>query len=553
MNVQKPHGRASQRVAGARNAVVLLLAMSAATLVHAASCESLKSLKLPDTTIDSSTVEAAGLFKLDGIAAVALPDPVPEHCRVKGTIRPTSDSDIKFEVWLPAANWNGKLNAGGNGGFAGSIGYPGLAAAVQRGYAGVSTDTGHAGKDADATWAKGHPEKLIDFGHRAIHLATVNAKAIIKAYYGVAQKRAYFMACSNGGRQALMSAQRYPEDFDGIIAGAPANDWTGFTIAFAWDEQAMLRPDAYIPMTLAPVIQAAVNQQCDALDGVSDGVISTPLACHFQPAKLLCAAGQSGNCLTQPQIDALQMIYQGAHTSSGTRLFAGFTPGGETGSVPGLGWEGWIFGPKAGFATQSAFAWGVMRDMVTGDDNWQLGSFDFDRDPRILLDKLGPVLNATNPDLSRFARRGGKLIVFQGWSDAAIPPTNTIGYYDQVGQRMGEKKRAQFMRLFMIPGMQHCAGGPGPSSFGGLTAPVQPANPARDLSAALEQWVEKGVAPESVRAIKAHDLKRALYDPTVEDIERSGLICAYPKHAKWNGTGDSADAASYTCVDPTEK
>jgi len=143
--------------------------------------------------------------------------------------------------------------------------------------------------------------------------------------------------------------------------------------------------------------------------------------------------------------------------------------------------------------------------------------------------------------------------VFQGWSDAAIPPTNTIGYYDQVGQRMGEKKRAQFMRLFMIPGMQHCAGGPGPSSFGGLTAPVQPANPSRDLSAALEQWVEKGVAPESVRAIKAHDLKRALYDPTVEDIERSGLICAYPKHAKWNGTGDSADAASFTCVDPTEK
>ena len=520
-------------------------------LVHAAaSCGSLEHLKLAHTTIDSSTVEAAGPSTLEGIAAIALPDPVPERCRVKGTIRPTSDSDIKFEVWLPAANWNGKLTTGGNGGVAGSINYSLLVSAIQRGYTGVSTDTGHVGKDADGAWAKGHPEKLVDFGHRAIHLATVDAKAIVKAYYGVEQKRAYFIGCSNGGRQALMSAQRYPEDFDGVIAGAPAYNWTGFTTAFAWNEQAMLRPNAYIPMTMAPIIQAAVNQQCDALDGVTDGVVSAPQACHFQPEKLLCAPGQTEKCLTQPQIEALQTIYQGAHTSNGTRLFTGFTPGGETGSVPGLGWEGWIFGPQPGVATQSAFVWGVMREMVTGEDNWQIGSFDFDRDPKILLEKIGPALNATDTNLSKFASRGGKLILFQGWSDAAIPPSATISYYEGVGQRMGDTKRAQFMRLFMVPGMQHCAGGPGPSSFGGLTPAVQPENPSRDLTAALEQWVEKGVAPESVRAIKGRDLKRALYDPTVADIESSGLICAYPRHAKWNGTGDTKDAASYTCVYP---
>jgi len=550
MNTDEPHRRVPRRGLRARTAFVSLLVLLLAPLVYAGSCESLEKLVLANTTIDSIAVEAAGPSRLEGLAAIALPDPLPERCLVKGTIRPTRDSEIKFEVWLPTTHWNRKLSAGGNGGFAGSINYSTLAAAVQRGYAGVSTDTGHVGKDADATWAKGHPEKLVDFGHRAVHLATVNAKAIVKAYYGVAQKRAYFIGCSNGGRQALMSAQRYPEDFDGIIAGAPAADWTGFTTAFAWDEQAMLRPNAYIPMALTPVIQAAVNQQCDALDGVTDGVISAPLACHFQPAKLLCAAGQTENCLTQPQIEALQLIYQGPHTSNGTRLSAGFTPGGELGSVPGLGWEGWIFGPKAGVSTQSAFVWGVMRDMVTGDDNWQIGSFNFDRDPQILRDKIGPALNATNTDLSAFARRGGKLILFQGWSDAAISPANTIAYYDGVGQRMGQKKRGQFVRLFMVPGMQHCAGGPGPSSFGGGVAAVQPPDPSRDLSAALEQWVDKGVAPESVRAIRGRDLKRALYNPAVADIESSGLICAYPKHAKWNGSGDSKDAASYTCVEP---
>jgi feruloyl esterase len=190
---------------------------------------------------------------------------------------------------------------------------------------------------------------------------------------------------------------------------------------------------------------------------------------------------------------------------------------------------------------------------MLGNDNWQFGSFDFDRDAPMVIEKLGPVLDATNIDLSRFASRGGKLILFHGWADAAIPPTNSIEYYEGVGQRMGQKKRARFMRLFMIPGMQHCLAGPGPSSFGGLTAAVQPPNPAVDLSAALEQWVEKGVAPESVRAIRARDLRLALFDPTQPDVERSGLICAYPKQAKWNGTGDGADAAHYTCVDQEQK
>lgn len=530
-------------------AAVLLAVSAPMSASAAASCENLKTLSLPDTTIDSSATVAAGQFKVPN-APWAPAQQLPEHCRVQGTIRPTSDSDIKFEVWLPVTNWNGKFQGAGNGGFAGSINYMGLATAVQRGYAGASTDTGHTGKDEETAWAKGHPEKIVDFGHRAIHLMTVNAKAITKSYYGEAPRRAYFASCSNGGRQALMTAQRYPEDYDGIIAGAPANDWTGLIFSFIWNAQAQLKPDAFIPAAHATTIQSAVNQQCDALDAVSDGIVSAPQACSFRPEKLLCAEGQAKDCLSTPQVAALQAIYQGPQTANGSQLFPGFTPGAEVGTVPGISWDGWVFGAQAGSSTQGRFATNFMRGMATGDDNWQLTNFSFDRDAGPIAEKFGPILNATDPDLSSFAKRGGKLILFHGWADAAIPPVNSIKYYDSVGARMGAAQRRQFARLFMVPGMQHCLAGPGPSSFGGLTAALSPPNPAVDLAAALEQWVEQGIAPESVRAVKAQDMVRALYDPTQGGVERSGLICAYPSQAKWNGSGDAADAASYTCVDP---
>ncbi len=519
--------------------------LAASMSAHAASCDSLKSLSLPDTTIDSTEVVAAGPYQ-DPVSAWAPPIQLPEHCRVLGTIRPTPDSDIKFQVWLPTATWNGKFQGSGNGGFAGSINYTGLATSVQRGYAGASTDTGHSGKDEDTAWAKGHPEKIVDFGHRAIHVMTVKAKEILKAFYGEAPQRSYFASCSNGGRQALMTAQRYPEDYDGIIAGAPANDWTGLIFGFVWNAQALLKQDAFVPGSRAGLIQSAVSEQCDANDGVIDGVVGSPLACKFKPEKLRCTEGQT-ECLTAPQLGALQAIYAGARTPQGRQLFPGFTPGAEVGTIPGISWDGWVLGQSAGTSTQARFATNFMRGMVTGNDNWQLSDFSFERDVQPIQEKFGPILNATDPDLSRFAARGGKLILFHGWNDAAIPPMNAINYFDSVGERMGGKKRDEFTRLFMLPGVQHCFAGPGPSSFGGLTATVQPPNPSGDLSAALEQWVEKGVAPESVRAIRAKNMVLALFDPTAGGVERSGLICAWPKQAKWNGKGDAADAASYTC------
>jgi acetyl esterase/lipase len=509
-------------------------------------CEQLKDLQLADTVITDSHAIPAGLFQEPGAAQGAGVE-LPARCDVRGTIKPTGDSKIDFEVWMPARHWNGKLQGAGNGGFGGSITYQGgLIQALQRGYAGVSTDTGHAA-DADASWAIGHPEKVVDFGHRSVHLMTVDAKQIIKAYYGEPPRRSYFASCSNGGRQGLMLAQRYPDDYDGIVAGAPANDFTGLFLDFLWNEQALMKPGAQIPAEAARLIQAEVIKQCDALDGVRDGVISAPEACHFEPAKLLCTGADSKACLTPPQVGALRAIYGGMRSKDKSIAFPGFTPGGEVGAITG-GWDTWIFGTKAGASTQSVFAKGFMSGIVTGDRNWQPGTFEVDRDAQPIFDKWGPILNATDPDLSRFAGHGGKLIMFHGWADPAIPPRHTIQYFEAIGAKLGVDKRAEFVRLFMAPGLQHCFGGPGPTSFGGITAARQPADPSADLSAALENWVERGIAPEEIVAKKPQNALPAIFDSTAGGTERTGLLCAYPKHAKWNGSGDQARSSSFTCV-----
>ncbi|MFC4312049.1 tannase/feruloyl esterase family alpha/beta hydrolase [Steroidobacter flavus] len=527
-----------------------LAAMSLGVSAHASgtSCEQLKQLPLSDTSIEG-TVVPAGEYKNPAAAympAIAL----PAHCRVRGTIKPTSDSDIKFEVWLPLQQWNGKLQGSDNGGFAGSINVPALAISVKRGYAGVSSDTGHVASVAeDASWAKGHPEKVVDFAHRAIHLMTVNAKAIVNAFYGQAPKRSYFAGCSNGGRQALMTAQRYPDDYDGIVAGAPAHDWTHLMMSFAWNTKALSAPGGFIPGTMAPAIQAAVNEQCDALDGVKDGLVAAPQSCTLDPNKLLCTAGKSEACLTPTQMQALQAIHRGPHTSKGVRLYPGFPPGAEVGApLPGMGWDGWIFGQEPGGTGQGRFALNFMRYIVTGDEGWRVTAFDPDKDASTIDARFAPIFNATDPNLSRFAARGGKLILFHGMADPAIPVGSSIDYFESVGRKMGAPERDKVVKMFLVPGMQHCVGGPGPSIMGGLGAAVQPPDPSTDLSAALETWVEQGKAPESVRVIKPKKLAVAFADPRAAGVERSGLLCAYPKRAKWNGTGDASDAASYGCV-----
>ena len=333
-----------------KSAIVSFLAVSGAIVpcAHAAgqSCEQLAQLALPNTKITSAQTVAAGAFAPPANMAPWLAgDPsfykrLPAFCRVIAEDKPTADSYIKIEVWMPSSGWNGKFRGQGNGGFAGEIDYRALAFAVLQGYASAATDTGHAAEGTNATWALGHPEKIVDFAYRAIHEMTVVGKATVKAFYGDAPQHSYFANCSNGGRQALMEAQRYPEDYDGILAGAPANYWTHLLSSALYDAQTTTSdPASYIPMNKIPTIAKAVNAACDAKDGVTDGILNDPRQCHFDPASLLCKAVATddpvNSCLTQPQVTALNKLYEGAHDSKGKEIFPGFLPGGEDAAEAG--------------------------------------------------------------------------------------------------------------------------------------------------------------------------------------------------------------------------
>jgi hypothetical protein len=389
---------------------------------------------------------------------------VSVFCRVAGVTQPSSDSYIRFEVWMPASGWNGKYRGVGNGGFAGAIDFNSMGNNVRRGYATAGTDTGHEGEAADGSWAYKHPEKVVDFGYRALHLTTVNAKGLIKAFYENAPQHSYFDSCSDGGREGLMEVQRFPEDFDGVLAGAPANNWTHM-VAGAVDVLKTLYgdPAAYIPSVKLPAITAAVRRACDAQDGVKDGIVSDPTKCHFDPNVLLCHGPESRTCLTAPQIIALKKIYSGPRNSKGEPIFLGLMPGGEEG--PGA-WGSWVTGPGPGAGAVPGYVENFLRYMVFEDPAWSVLKGNVDEAVRASDAKTGSILNATDPDLRRFRTRGGKLIIYHGWNDPAISPLNSVNYLNSVIGKMGVDQTGQFMRLYMAPGVGHCGGGVGPVPSG---------------------------------------------------------------------------------------
>jgi feruloyl esterase len=511
----------------------------------AATCENLASLKLPQTTITAATTVAAGAFVPPTGSSDAFKS-LPPFCRVQGVIRPSSDSDIEFEVWLPLSGWNGKYLGVGNGGFAGSISYsfgpsitaPGMAEALASGYATSSTDTGHKARATDVDWSLGHPEKVIDFGFRAIHETAEKSKAIIHAFYNNDPEDSYFSSCSNGGRQALMEAQRYPADYNGVIAGDPAYFSSHQEAGRIWNMQAfMANPESYIPPSKLPAIEAAVLTACDAVDGIKDGIIDNPTKCHFDPQKLLCKGAESDSCLTRPQVEALKKIYAGPRNSKGEQIFPGMQPGAETGPA---GWGLWITGPEPGKSLQYAFGIGSVAMLVYQNPSWDFRSFDFDRDVKLLDEKLGPVRNATNPDLKTFKDRGGKLILYHGWSDPAIAPTATVNYYESVISKMGQKDVTNFVRLYMVPGMQHCGNGPGPNVFG--TVPTPHADPQHSMQAAMERWVREGTAPDAIIATKFKT-----DGVPASEVVRTRPLCPYPEVAKYKGQGSIDDASNFVC------
>jgi acetyl esterase/lipase len=523
----------------------------ASASADAASCQGLAKAVLPDTTITSADAVPAGPFKGAFMFAEAQ---LPAHCRVVGVIAPEPGSHIGFEVWMPLAGWNGRLYGAGNGGFGGAVSYtPGLVEAVQRGGAGVSTDTGHRVDTPDAAiqggWAKGHPELLRDYGYRALHLSTLNAKALVTALYRQPIQHAYFTSCSNGGREALMEAQRFPEDYDGIIAGAPAISWTGIAAAMIWNDQAQRVSGAAIPASKVPALQTAVLHACAAQASVHAWV-DDPKACRFDPKVMLCKGEDHDSCLTSPQVTALRKIYAGARTSAGERLYPGFeASGAELGTVPGSGWDGWIFAPAGQSANEPKYVDAMLDSFVTTFQT-DHEHFSLDQDFPKLKAELAPALDATEANLRDFASRGGKLILWHGWADPGLPPQRTIDYFNAVRARMGTPATASMVRLFMAPGVQHCLGGPGGASFGQFTAPPRPAEPRNDMTAALERWVESGVAPEEIVARHADNPLAGALNWRTADAGKTNLLCAYPKHAKYRGKGNPATADSYTCSAP---
>jgi feruloyl esterase len=504
-------------LAGGLGAFLLAVLVSGHTVNAAASCEGLASLTLPNTTITLAQTVSAGAFtppRPDGAASPAAQafKTLSAFCRVAATLKPTSDSDIKVEVWLPSSGWNGKFQAVGNGGWAGVISYSAMADAVRAGYASASTDTGHA--SAGGAFALGHPEKLVDFAWRSEHEMTVKAKAIVQAFYGSAPRLSYWNGCSTGGRQGLKEAQKFPDDYDGIIAGAPANR----TAVALWIAHAVLKdPASYIPPSKYPIIHQAALAACDSRDGLKDGLIGDPTKCDFDPKVLLCKGADGPDCLTGRQVEAAKKIYSPAiNPRTGQQLFSSLVPGTE------LGWGVQALGPEP-----QANLYDQYRYVVFKDPNWDWKTFNFDSD--VVRGDLPEnlVMNATDPNMKPFFSHGGKLLLYHGWSDPNVPTLNTIKYYKAVVDGMGGPANAsKSVRLFLEPGMGHCGGGEGPNVF--------------DKVGALEQWIEQGKAPEALNASHSTNGK----------VDRTRPLCPYPQVAKYKGAGSIDDAANFACRVP---
>jgi feruloyl esterase len=470
------------------------------------------------------------------IKAAMMPadETAPAHCRVTGVLSP----EIAFEVSLPA-KWNGRFYMIGNGGHAGeALDDAGRVAqrngALKLGFAFAQTNTGHdSRKEPGGTFVLSNPQKAIDYAYRAVHLTATTAKNITKDYYGKSVSYAYWNSCSNGGRQGLIEAQRFPEDFDGIVANAPWLDQTGFTIGAMWNEKAL----SEAPVTPAKLTLLAdrVMAKCDAIDGLKDGLIDDPRKCDFEPARDVpaCSAGADGSdCFTPAQAAAVARVYSGP-MSNGKPFFPGFMPGSEAvttglfGGGTGSGWLNVIVPAQPG-AKPADFnlAENTMRYLVhkPPQPNYDYKTFDFDRDIR-LLDNWSKQADAKNPDLSKFRRRGGKLIMTYGWADSILQPMMGVNYYEQAVAKNGPDTTG-FFRLFMVPGMAHCAGGIGPDRHDAMTAIIN--------------WVEKGQAPASITA------SRVVNNQAV----RTRPLCPYPQVARYSGSGSIDEAANFRCVAP---
>jgi feruloyl esterase len=506
-----------------------LLAGAAVAETHPAETEAVCSLDslpaLPDVRLTSVTQETA---------------PVP-HCKVSGVI----GTETNFELLLPDS-WNGKFAMGGGGGFVGSVMNTSLMfGSLQAGYATVGTDTGHQGHPLDASWAYNNLERLVSFGHQAVHRTAVTAKALISVYYDAEISRSYFTGCSRGGGQGLMEAQRYPEDFDAIVAGSPAFDYPGVAAAATQISAAMFPdPSNLQKAVVGPgeqrLIESSYLAMCDAQDGIEDGILNDPRQCEFDVGTLLCKGEKTDSCLSEEQLAAVRVVYNGPKDSQGRSLYYGFPFGGETAAG---GWSRWLTGGLKYLSNLDEFQGGVdsgpfeapvepnayygfgngiMRYFIYNDPEWSYIGYDYGNLARD-SERVAETLNATDPDLSAFRERGGKLLIYNGWSDNAQTSLAFADHYEQVLAL--DESAADDVRLFLMPGVEHCFGGPGPSWVNFLDE--------------IDNWVETGDAPDQVIAY-CRD----------ENMQPTGSrpVCAYPAVAQFDGEGDTRDAGSFSCV-----
>lgn len=506
-----------------------------AARVEADQCTATANAALPpNTTVTAATYHPQGTTV--GTTAVSVP-----FCRIVGVSRPTPDSNIGFEVWMPPmAGWNGKFQGVGSGSSAGSIAHAAMLVALRDGYAAMATDNGHITDTtrpngaAEQTWALGHPEKMVDFAHRALHVSTVAGKAVTQSFYAKAPSKSYFVGCSQGGHHALMEASRYPGDYDGIVAGAPAWQWAHLMVAEIWNSIPALRDPTAITAPKMALLNQAVIRACDANDGVTDGVIDDPRQCNFDPAVLQCSGADAADCLTPTQVAAANWIYGGTRKSTGEQIFPPYTRGSE------LGWNSLYTG-----ATPGGSGWDFFRYSAFQDPNFNNATFNFDTDTDRALntlvagEPLQSVYNAT-ANLSDFRARGGKLIIYHGWADQQITPLSSIDYYNRVVAAQGQANTNSFLKMFMMPGIAHCSGGPGVANIGGSTGAARGPEPERNVVSALDRWVTEGRAPEVLVGTRL-----ASGTP-----DRTRPLCAYPQVARYRGTGNINDAANFTCGNP---
>ena len=493
-----------------------LIVMAAAALMQQPpACAALKTLSVPTVTITAAEFVAAG-SAAPGRGRGAASEPLPAYCRVAATLTPSPDSHIEMELWLPAEGWNGKFLALGNGAWAGNISLDAMAAPLRRGYATASNDTGHKG--GSASFAVGHPEKLVDFAYRSMHEMAVQSKAIIRAFYGRTPQLSYYQGCSTGGRQGMMEAQRYPEDFDAIIAGAPVYNMVHLNVSQVGLQVEMLKnPDRLVPDAKKAMFANAVVSACDEKDGVKDGIINDPRSCKFDPAVLACKAGDAPDCLTAAQVENARSAWAAVKTKSGELVYPGRSPGFES---------GWRI-PTPGTALNPLFA-DMPRFIGRQDANWDPMTFELEKDLALALKNAGYV-EANDPDLKKFKARGGKLLLYHGWADPGPAPENTVNYYEAVTKKLGGKQD-DWMRLFLMPGVGHCGGGAGPDQA--------------DFLSALDRWREKGEAPAQITATRSAGRGGSGAAPM------SRPLCPFPQVARYKGTGSSNDAANFSCVAP---